>query len=68
MATPVPELVEEVADRIVILHEGRVIADGNMSELQQQTQCTGSLADVLEQLIFPQTLANVEQYFQVDTE
>ena len=68
MATPVPELVEEIADRIVVLHEGQIIASGFFQELQQQTECDGSLSNVLERLIFSETLANVDNYFEGNVE
>jgi len=66
MSTPVPELVEELADRLVVLSEGMVAFDGTLDDLRQQTQTSGSLGDMLEQLVFPQTLENIEQYFEED--
>jgi ABC-type multidrug transport system ATPase subunit len=64
MTSPVPELVEEVATRIIILKEGRILAEGSLDDLQRLTQCRGSLGDVLERLIFPETTRKLAEYFQ----
>jgi ABC-2 type transport system ATP-binding protein len=64
MTTPVPELVEELADRIVILHDGRVAAFGTLDDLRQTAECSGSLGDVLEKLICPDTFENLQHYFE----
>ena len=66
MTTPVPELVEELADRIAVLSEGRVLAYDTAAGLRRQTDSSGSLAEVLEWLIHPQTLQKLEHYFQGD--
>jgi ABC-2 type transport system ATP-binding protein len=66
MTTPVPELVEELADRIAVLSEGRVLAYDTAAGLRRQTNSSGSLADVLERLIHPQTLQKLEHYFLGD--
>jgi ABC-2 type transport system ATP-binding protein len=66
MSTPVPELVEELADRLIVLREGTVAFDGTLEQMRQQTDTTGSLGDMLEQLVFSQTLENIEQYFAED--
>ena len=66
MSTPVPELVEELADRLIVLREGTVAFDGTLEQMRQQTESTGSLGDMLEQLVFSQTLENIEQYFADD--
>jgi ABC-type multidrug transport system ATPase subunit len=64
MATPVPELVEELADRIVILRDGEVAAYDTLAGLREKTECRGSLSEVLERLIHPHTLDNIENYFR----
>lgn len=63
MATPVPELVEELAHRIGVIAEGRVIAYDTAEGLRRQTEVSGPLAEVLERLIHPQTLDNLQRYF-----
>jgi ABC-2 type transport system ATP-binding protein len=63
MAAPVPELVEETADEIIVLRDGRVAAHDTLAGLRRQTNCDGSLAEVLARLTHPQTLENVERYF-----
>jgi len=68
MTTPVPELVEELADRIVVVREGRIVAYDTAEGLRRQSTCSGPLAEVLERLIHPQTLQNIEQYFQGTSE
>jgi ABC-2 type transport system ATP-binding protein len=64
MTTPVPELVEELADRIAVLSEGGLLAYDTTEGLRRQTGSTGPLTEVLERLIHPQTLEKLEQYFR----
>jgi ABC-type multidrug transport system ATPase subunit len=64
ITAPVPELVEELADRIVILREGRIAAFDTLDGLRRLTGCDGSLAEVLERLIYPETLKNLKHYFE----
>ena len=58
--------VEEVADRILVLREGRVIAFDDLDGLRKQAECEGSLSEVLQRLIHPQTLERLERYFEED--
>jgi ABC-type multidrug transport system ATPase subunit len=62
LTSPVPEIVEEVADRVVILKDGQVLAHDTIGGLRQQTGVSGSLAMVLEKLMFPDTLRKIEAY------
>ena len=64
MSAPVPELVEEVADRIVIVHHGEIVAFDTLEQLRSQADCAGSLADVYQKLVHPESLDNIEAYFQ----
>ncbi|WP_165248995.1 ABC transporter ATP-binding protein [Paludisphaera soli] len=64
MTSPVPELVEEIATRIIILQDGQILAQGSLDDLQRLTQCRGSLGDVLERLIFPETTRKLAEYFE----
>ena len=64
LTSPVPELVEEIATRIIILHDGQILAFDTLDGLQRMTGCRGSLGDVLERLIYPDTTEKLNQYFQ----
>jgi ABC-type multidrug transport system ATPase subunit len=64
LTTPVPELVEELADRIVVLHDGELLAFDRAEGLRQRTGCSGPLAQVLERLIFPQAIESIEEYLK----
>jgi ABC-2 type transport system ATP-binding protein len=64
LTSPVPELVEEIADRVLVLRNGEVAAFDTLDGLRRLTGCTGSLADVLERLIFPDTTRKLEEYFR----
>ncbi len=66
MTTPIPELVEELASRIAIISSGRVLAFDTPAGLRRQTGCSGSLGEVLERLIHPHTIDNIQKYFQGD--
>jgi ABC-type multidrug transport system ATPase subunit len=63
LTSPVPELIEEIADRIIVLREGQVLAFDTLQGLRDRTDCQGPLGEVLERLIFPDTLRHLEHYF-----
>jgi ABC-type multidrug transport system ATPase subunit len=62
MATPVPEVVEEVADRVALIDDGRLTIVATPAELRQQSGAA-SLADAYEHLVNPDTLAKLDRYF-----
>jgi len=64
LTSPVPELVEEIATRVIVLYEGEILAFDTLEGLQRMTGYRGSLGDVLERLIFPNTTKKLETYFQ----
>lgn len=64
MSTPVPELVEEMADRVAVMREGRLVALDTLPGLREQTNCNGALSAVLSRLIHPQTEENLRRYFE----
>ncbi len=64
LTSPVPELVEEIATRVVVLHEGEILAFDTLDGLQRQTGHRGTLGEVLERLIFPDTTSKLNTYFQ----
>lgn len=65
LAAPVPELLESIADRIAVLRDGCIIAHDTLAGLRQLSQCSGSLADVLERLVCPETERNIESYLEL---
>ena len=66
MTTPVPELVEEVADRIAIIRDGQLAAFDTADGLRRLTGTDGPLAEVLQRFLNPETLENIEFYFERD--
>ncbi|HUG94310.1 MAG TPA: ABC transporter ATP-binding protein [Planctomycetaceae bacterium] len=64
MSTPVPELVEELADRVVILREGRIAAADTIENLRRQVECAGPLSEVLGRLVHPQSVEKLERYLE----
>jgi ABC-type multidrug transport system ATPase subunit len=64
MATPVPELVEELADRVAIIHEGRIAAYDTIAGLRRLSGAeSGSLDEAYERLVRPQTTMHINRYF-----
>jgi ABC-type multidrug transport system ATPase subunit len=66
LTTPVPELVEELADRIAIVRDGTLAAFDTADGLRRLTGTDGPLAEVLQRLLNPATLDNIEFYFERD--
>ena len=64
MSSPVPELIEDFADRIAVIRDGQIIACDTLEGLRRMTSCAGSLAEVFQRLINPHTAENIERYFQ----
>jgi ABC-type multidrug transport system ATPase subunit len=64
LTSPVPELVEEIADRVIILHRGEILAFDTLEGLRRSAGSRGSLGQVLESLIYPETKRNLEEYFE----
>jgi len=46
-----------------VLREGAVIAHDTLDGLRQQSHSRGSLADMLAEMIHPETMKNIERYF-----
>jgi ABC-2 type transport system ATP-binding protein len=68
MTAPVPELVEQLATRVVVLRAGEVVADGSVADLKARAGRFGSLADALESLFFPETSDRIADYFRESDE
>ena len=64
MATPIPELVEELADRIAVMREGQLVAHDDLANLRRLSG-REKLDDIYENLVSPDTARNIERYFQV---
>lgn len=64
MATPVPELVEGLAHRLVILAHGEVLAFDTPDGLRKQAGCEGTLQEVLETLMNPESKKRIDTYFE----
>jgi ABC-type multidrug transport system ATPase subunit len=63
MASQVPEIVEDLAGKIAILSGTRLVAYDTIEGLRRQTGCEGPLPEVFEKLVNPQTLEQIEGYF-----
>lgn len=63
MTTPAPELVEELADRVMILREGKIAAFDSPAELRRQAGNV-TLAEALEKLVNTQVVEHLDAYFR----
>ena len=67
LTSPVPELVEEIASRVVILKDGEVAAFDTVSALSERAGVAG-LGNVLEKLLHAETTEKLAGYFKDDTQ
>lgn len=63
LTSPVPELVAEIADRLIVIRESEIAFAGTLEEIRNQTGHAGSVEEMLNEVIFPETRQNVEAYF-----
>lgn len=64
MATPVPEIVEGLADRVAIIRDGELVVCDTPEGLREQAGGANTLEQVLEEIINPQTLEHLDRYFK----
>jgi len=64
MSSQIAEMIEPIAHRIAILEGTRIKAYDTLDGLRAATGCTGSFAEVVEKLVNPQTLEQIENYFK----
>ena len=64
LTSPVPELVEEIATRIIVLHDGQILAFDTVDGLQRQTGHRGPLDEVLQRFVFPEASLKLESYLK----
>lgn len=64
IATPVPELVQELADRVAIVQDGRLIACDTVEGLRGVAGTAGALDEIYERLASPQTAGDIDEYFK----
>jgi ABC-2 type transport system ATP-binding protein len=60
--TPVPEIVEGTADRLLVIENGAVAADEMVAELSARSG-NGSVTALLQKMFFGTTLNRLESYF-----
>jgi ABC-2 type transport system ATP-binding protein len=63
MASQVPETVEQMAHQIIVISNTRLAAYDTLDGLRAKTGCKGSLPEVFAELVHPQTLEHIENYF-----
>jgi ABC-2 type transport system ATP-binding protein len=63
MASQLPEMAEHLAHQILVLSGTRIAAYGTLDGLRALTGCAGSLPEVFEKLVHPETMEHIENYF-----
>lgn len=63
MASQIAEMAGPVAHRIAIIDGARLLAFDTFEGLQGKTGCNGTLAEVFEKLVHPQSAEQIENYF-----
>ena len=67
MAVPVPELAEPLADKVLILSEGKVVDFDTPQAIKSKAGVGLSLSEALEKLAHPDRVYNIEQYLEERT-
>lgn len=60
--TPVPEIVEETADRVLVIRDRRIAEDLHVDDLKRQAG-DRSFSETLQSIVFPEAAGEIERYF-----
>lgn len=63
ISTPVPELIEDLADRIAVLRDGGIYAHDTVEGLRQLAGGALRLDEIYQKLAKPEGTGNIDQYF-----
>ena len=63
MSTPVPELTEDLADRIAIIRDGKIAAFDTMEGLQQKIGAKHRLDEIFQRVADPDSTRGINAYF-----
>ena len=64
MAVPVPELVEPLADKVIIIADGEIVAYDSPDAIKQQAGGNISLSEALEKLAHPDRVNKIDEYLE----
>lgn len=64
LTSPVAEVVEGLVDRYAIIRDGELVAFDTLGELRHQTNIQGTLGDVLQQLMFPESIDRFQKFLE----
>ena len=64
LATPVPELVDEIADRVAVLRDGQIVAFDTPQGLAQHGPAGQALEQTLQHLLNPESSRRLDEYLQ----
>ncbi|MCB9866088.1 MAG: ABC transporter ATP-binding protein [Phycisphaerales bacterium] len=64
IATPVPELVEQFAEKVAVMHDGAITAVDTPAAIKARFGGDVSLEEALERVLEPQTLQHVDEYLE----
>jgi ABC-type multidrug transport system ATPase subunit len=64
LTSPVAEIVEEVADRVALVEHGQVVEFDTVAGLRSKAHGAGSLGKLLEEMLYPQTVKKLQDYFR----
>jgi len=64
MAVPVPELVENVASRVALIKQGEILAYDTPAGLAKIAGGGATFPEVIERIVHPQGVHNIDRYFE----
>lgn len=68
ITAPVPEILEELVTRVIVLHDGEILFDESPDDLKAKAGYVRTLADALGKLAFPETQTNINAYLEKSQE
>ena len=63
-STPVPEVLDQVADRMLVLRDGTIAGDYQLADLRRTAD--KPFAERVQELVFPKSIERIRKYFERD--